>query len=107
VISSKLAKKFFGNENGLGKTIQVSNQFGKTDYTVTGVLDEISNRSDIKGEMFLSIHTLENPANRNGNDWADPNGMESGFVNLFITLKDGVDRMKHRIADHPVYKTKS
>jgi putative ABC transport system permease protein len=89
-----LAKKFFGNENGLGKTIQVSNQFGKTDYTVTGVLEDLTNRSDIKGEMFLSIHTLENPANRNGNDWADPNGMESGFVNLIVTLKDGTSKVE-------------
>lgn len=92
VISAALAKKFFGSDNALGKTIQVSNQFGKTDYTVSGILDEISDRSDIKGEIFLSIHTLENAANRNGNDWADPNGMDSGFVNLFITLKDGVDK---------------
>jgi putative ABC transport system permease protein len=91
VISSKLAKKFFGNENGIGKTVQVSNQFGKSDYTVTGILEDITFRSDIKGEMFLSIHTLENAANRNGNDWADPNGFESGFVNLFVTLKDGSD----------------
>ncbi|SMD43924.1 putative ABC transport system permease protein [Aquiflexum balticum DSM 16537] len=91
VISSKLAKKFFGNENGIGKTIQVSNQFGKSDYTVTGILEDITVRSDIKGEMFLSIHTLENAANRNGNDWADPNGMDSGFVNLYVTLKDGSD----------------
>lgn len=91
VISSKMAKKFFGNENGIGKTVQISNQFGKSDYTVTGILEDISVRSDIKGEMFLSIHTLENAANRNGNDWADPNGMESGFVNLFVTLKEDSD----------------
>ncbi|MCL6257577.1 ABC transporter permease [Aquiflexum sp. TKW24L] len=91
VISTKLAKKFFGNENGIGKTVQVSNQFGKSDYTVTGILEDITVRSDIKGEMFLSIHTLENAANRNGNDWADPNGLESGFVNLYVTLKDGSD----------------
>lgn len=89
VISSKLAKKLFGNENSIGKTVQVSNQFGKTDYSVTGVLEDISARSDIKAEVFLSIHTLENPSNRNGNDWADPNGLDSGFSNLFVTLKDG------------------
>lgn len=92
VISSKLEKRFFAHENGIGKTIQVSNQFGKTAYTVTGILDDISNRSDIKGEMFLSFHTLENEANRNGNDWANPNGLESGFVNLFVTIKSGADK---------------
>ena len=92
VISSKLSMKFFGRENGVGKTIQVSNQFGKTDYAVTGILEDITFRSDIKGEMYLSIHTLENEANRNQNNWADPNGMESGFVNLFVTLKSGVNK---------------
>ncbi|WP_194776850.1 ABC transporter permease [Pararhodonellum marinum] len=97
VISSKLARKLFGKANGVGKTIQISNQFGKTDYTVVGILEDISDRSDIKSEMFLSFHTLENPANRNGNDWADPNGVESGFVNHFVTLKEGVS--KHEIED--------
>ncbi|WP_373523111.1 ABC transporter permease [Aquiflexum sp.] len=92
VISSKLEKRFFAHGNGIGKTIQVINQFGKTAYTVTGVLDDIPNRSDIKGEIFLSFHTLENEANRNGNDWANPNGLESGFVNLFVTIKSGSDK---------------
>lgn len=92
VISSNLAKKLFGNTNGIGKTIQISNQFGKTEYTIVGVLEDIPDRSDITGEMFLSFQTLENPANRNGNDWADPNGIDSGFVNQFVTLNDGVSK---------------
>lgn len=92
VISSNLAKKLFGNADGIGNTIQISNQFGKTEYTIVGVLEDLSYRSDITGEMFLSFHTLENPANRNGNDWADPNGTDSGFVNHFVTLNDGVSR---------------
>jgi putative ABC transport system permease protein len=97
VISSNLAQKLFGNANDIGKTIQISNQFGKTDYTIVGILEDISDRSDIKSEMFLSFRTLENPANRNGNDWADPNGIDSGFANLYVTLKEGVS--KNRVED--------
>ncbi|REG82541.1 ABC transporter permease [Algoriphagus antarcticus] len=92
VITQAMAEKFFGNTDPIGKSFLLSNQFGKQEFTVTGVLEPISFRSDITGNIFLSIHTLENPANRPGNDWADPNGFDSGFVNLFILTKAGVDR---------------
>jgi len=54
------------------------------------VVEAISERSDLRGEVFVSIHTLENPGYRQGNDWADPNGLESGFVNMFLLTKSGV-----------------
>ncbi|MBN3583175.1 ABC transporter permease [Algoriphagus aestuarii] len=91
VITEELAKKYFGEEDALGKSFTLSNQFGKHDFTVTGVLAEIPARSDLAANIFLSIHTLENPKNRGGNDWADPNGVDSGFVNLFALSKSGVD----------------
>lgn len=92
VITLDMADKFFGETDPIGKSFLLSNQFGKQEFTVTGVLEPIPFRSDITGNIFLSIHTLENPANRSGNDWADPNGFDSGFVNLFILTKAGVDR---------------
>ncbi|MBB6327509.1 putative ABC transport system permease protein [Algoriphagus iocasae] len=91
VITEEMASKFFGEEDALGKSFTLSNQFGKLDFTVTGVLEGIPDRSDIGSNIFLSIHTLENPDNRSGNGWADPNGLESGFVNLFALTKNGVD----------------
>lgn len=91
VITQVMADKFFGKGDPIGKTFLLSNQFGKQEYSVTGVLETIPSRSDINGDIFLSINTLENPANRQGNDWADPNGFDSGFVNLFVMTKDGVD----------------
>lgn len=91
VITQAMADKFFGKVDPIGKTFLLSNQFGKQEYSVTGVLEPIPSRSDITGDIFLSIHSLENPASRSGNDWADPNGFESGFVNLFVMTKSGVD----------------
>uniref|UniRef100_UPI0025ED10CF ABC transporter permease n=1 Tax=Algoriphagus sp. TaxID=1872435 RepID=UPI0025ED10CF len=91
VITEELASKFFGEEDALGKSFTLSNQFGKQDFTVTGVLENIPSRSDLNANIFLSIHTLENPENRGGNDWANPNGVDSGFVNLFALSKTGVD----------------
>ncbi len=91
VITEELAAKFFGADDALGKSFSLSNQFGKQDFTVTGVLENIPVRSDLGANIFLSIHTLENPANRGGNDWSDPNGLESGFVNLYALSKEGVE----------------
>lgn len=91
VITQAIADKFFGNVDPLGKTFLLSNQFGKQEFAVTGILEPIPSRSDITANIFLSIHTLENPANRSGNDWADPNGLDYGLVNLFVLTKTGVD----------------
>jgi putative ABC transport system permease protein len=90
VLTDAIAQKLFGAQDPLGKIFTLSNQFGKTELTVTGVIEAIPDRSDLRGEVFVSIHTLENPAYRQGNDWADPNGLESGFVNLFLLARTGV-----------------
>ncbi len=90
VLTDQIAQKLFGNQDPIGEKFTLSNQFGKTELTITGVIDQIPDRSDLRGEVFVSIHTLENPAYRQGNDWADPNGLESGFVNLFLLTKIGV-----------------
>ncbi len=91
VISGEIATKLFGDSDALGKSFTISNNFGKNDFTITGVLDEIPLRSDLRSEVFLSIHFLENESNRNGNYWADPDGMDSGFANLFLQTNPGVD----------------
>lgn len=89
VITHALAEKYFGTSDALGKAISLSNQFGKADFTITGVLDKIPAQSDFVGDIFLSIHTLERPEYRKENGWADPNGLESGFVNMFLLLNEG------------------
>ena len=92
VITQNMADKFFGSADPIGETFLLSNQFGKQEFTITGVLETIPFRSDIKGDIFLSFSSLENPDNRSGNDWADPNGFDSGFVNLYVLAKTGVDQ---------------
>ncbi|MDN3203316.1 ABC transporter permease [Algoriphagus sediminis] len=94
VISNHLANKLFGDSDALGKSFTISNNFGKNDFTVTGVLDEIPLRSDLSSQVFLSIHFLENEANRNGNTWADPDGMDSGFANLYVQTNPGIKSEK-------------
>jgi putative ABC transport system permease protein len=45
VITEEMAKKYFGSENPIGKTITVNK---KTDFTVTGVLDNIPHNSHLQ-----------------------------------------------------------
>jgi putative ABC transport system permease protein len=93
-LSERMSQKLFGNENGVGKTVTVSNQFGNTPYTVVAVFKNMPETSDIKAEVLLSLSTLAGAAGRNGNDWADPNGVESGFTSIYLLLKPGVSGKK-------------
>ncbi len=86
VLTEIFATKLLGSTDVIGKTVIVSNQFGNTPYTIAAVIREIPQESDIKADVFLSIHTLESAANRDDNDWADPNTLESGFVNIYCLL---------------------
>ena len=90
-ITQTIANKLYGNSNAVGKTITVSNQFGNLLYTVGAVIKDLPVTSDIQANVFLSLQTLENPANRDGNDWADPKGMDAGFTNIYFLLSKGVD----------------
>jgi putative ABC transport system permease protein len=87
-LSEPLANKMFGKTDVVGQVVTVSNQFGNIPYTVQAVY-EVPANSDIRGEVLLSINTLENAANRDGNDWADPNGFDNGFVNIYLQLNKG------------------
>ena len=87
-LSASLAQKLFGNIDAVGKTLNVSNQFGTTLYTVTGVFADIPANSDLQTNVVLSFSTLNIAANRSGNDWADPNTLDSGFSNLYFDLNE-------------------
>lgn len=80
------AKLFESAEKAVGKTLTVSNQFGNTLYTVTGVFADFPANSDLQTDAVLAFSTLNSPANRDGNDWADPATVQSGFSNLFLLL---------------------
>ncbi|HSF45236.1 MAG TPA: ABC transporter permease, partial [Chitinophagaceae bacterium] len=101
-LTSSMAKKLFDSEDVVGKTVLVSNQFGNTVYTVASVIRDIPENSDIKANVLLSIHTLESAANRDGNDWADPNTTENSFVNLYCLLDKSAqpEAVSRKITDY-------
>ena len=89
-ISKDAAIKYFGNTDPLGKSLFLFNQFGKTTYTVEGIYT-IPVNSDLRYDMVFSLETLKNPANLNGNSWAQLDNLNSQFINTFFLLQEGVN----------------
>jgi putative ABC transport system permease protein len=90
-LSATLARKLFGTERAVGKSLKVSNQFGTTLYTVTGVFADFPANSDLQAEVILALSTLNSRANRSDNDWADPATMDSEYANLYVFLDERTD----------------
>ncbi|MBN2347603.1 MAG: ABC transporter permease [Bacteroidales bacterium] len=85
VISKKIATIYFGNENPVGKNLDVN--FGKHSLLITGVIDEIPDNSSIKFDMVVSYETgLElDPWLEQVHDWYNT------FSQTYIQLSPGVN----------------
>jgi len=54
VLSEKMSKKFFGNQDPLGKIIQFDQ---KADFTVTGIIRDIPSNSHLQTDVFIPFET--------------------------------------------------
>jgi putative ABC transport system permease protein len=54
VLSEKMSKKFFGNQDPLGKIIQFDQ---KADFTVTGIIKDIPSNSHLQTDVFIPFET--------------------------------------------------
>lgn len=55
VITKQLAEKYFHGDEALGKSFRVDN---KTDFTITGIIENLPENTDIRQEIFLSYVTI-------------------------------------------------
>ncbi|MGD8779737.1 MAG: ABC transporter permease [Ignavibacteria bacterium] len=80
VITEKIAKKYFGDENPIGKIINADN---RTDYVVNAVVKDVPENSHFKWEFMGSLMRYE----RNINDqfW-----LSNNFY-TFVQLREGTD----------------
>lgn len=101
VISKKLAKKYFGNEEPIGKTFTIGPRLAQ--YKVTGVFDKIPDNSHFHYDAFLSMSSrkVSNPTWSNLgwytylvlNKNADPGKLEARFPGL--VMKYVVPEIQH------------
>jgi putative ABC transport system permease protein len=85
-LSSTTARKYFNDQNPLGKVLTINNEFGENLYTVVALFDDFPNNSDLKFDILLSLQTLANPANLNGSDWASLDGTSS-YLTTYMQLQ--------------------
>ena len=84
IVTNRIARKYFGNENPIGKTIRLDN---KLDFQITGILQDIPKNTDRRQEIYLSYKNL-----KDHNPWvAQENWL--GYAHeqqCFVVLKQGV-----------------
>jgi len=81
VITKALARKYFGNEDPVGKVISFK-EGDKAAYKVTGVINKVPLNSHFHFELFASMASL--PESK------EPTWMSSNFY-TYLLLKDGRD----------------
>ncbi len=81
IVTDEMAKKFFGNENALGKTLKVNND---KVFTITGIVKDVPLNSSIRFSWLASFKIFEEK-----NKWLESWG-NNGIQN-FVQLKEGVD----------------
>ncbi|MFD1145187.1 ABC transporter permease [Larkinella insperata] len=58
VLSESTAKKYFGSQNPVGKTVRINAGGGDKEYAVTGVVDDCPSHSQIQYDLLASFTSL-------------------------------------------------
>jgi putative ABC transport system permease protein len=83
VLLKPTAIKLFGNDNAVGKLININDSYGKHDFKVTGVVDQSLGKSHLEGNMFISMKS-----GNTGNSIAnDPEWAGNNFLFSYIVLR--------------------
>jgi len=80
VISEKAARKYFGNENPVGKLLKLNNEF---DYMITGVMEDMPQNSHFRYDIFATLTAAEKVA---GADWMNNWGWQNFLV--YFVMQD-------------------
>jgi putative ABC transport system permease protein len=82
LMSESAAKKYFGDEEPIGKSVQIED-YG--DFVVTGIFEDVPINSHIKFNIMLSMKSLYDRAERAITSWSWYD------FNTYIQLEDGTD----------------
>jgi len=85
-LSTTTAKKYFNDQNPIGKVLTIKNEFGENLFTVTAIFKDFPENSDLKFNILLALETLANPANLHGSDWANLEGTSS-YLTTYLKLQ--------------------
>jgi ABC-type antimicrobial peptide transport system permease subunit len=80
VLTEKTARKYFGDEDPMGKIIKVQNKF---DFKVTAVLKDVPINSDIRFTVLTPVEFMKELAGFNYENWG------TNCIFTYIILKNG------------------
>lgn len=86
VITERLAEKYFKKDQAIGKTFRLDN---KTDFTITGILKNLPENTDIRQEIYLSY-----PSIKQTTPWLNTWGGILSATQAYVLLKPGTDASK-------------
>ncbi|CAN5177860.1 hypothetical protein BH23BAC1_BH23BAC1_47500 [soil metagenome] len=90
VITESTAKRYFGNENPLGKILKINNE---KDYQVTGIAEDVPHNSQIKFDFLASFSSL-NVAKKE--EWFSAN-----YITYFLlTSQSAIETLQAKIPQY-------
>lgn len=84
VVTRETAKKFFADENPIGKTLRLQKVF---DFKVTGVIEDFPSNTDFPFRMLVSYASMPTLFEERMADWVSVNDGHS----VFVALQPGAD----------------
>ncbi len=82
VISRDVAYKYFGDENPVGKVLNLNNS---ADYIIKGVIQNVPHNSSIQFDIVLPWSYMFNES------WYDDDYWDSQFLHTYVLLNESVD----------------
>lgn len=86
IITETTARKYFGDDDPVGQTFMLENE---TLFTVTGVLKDLPENTDLKAGIFVSYSTLKTYNPWLASDIAGWNGIRDG-MKCYVQLQPGI-----------------
>ena len=96
VLTETIAKKLFENENPVGKLLEINNEERK--FEITGVIADLSKKSHIKAEVFVSMPTFYEQIPE---EWTSSRGWMVMHTYALINKEENVSSFYDRMSEFP------
>ncbi len=96
VLTETIAEKLFEDENPIGKLLEVNNE--KQKFEITGVVPDLSKKSHIKAEVFVSMSTFYDQIPE---DWTSSRGWMVMHTYALVDQKDNIRKFYDRMVEFP------
>jgi len=100
VLSQRAAKKYFGNEDPMGKVLTVNN---RTNFNVTGVFSDMPANSHFVMDFVVPYDTYFQVSNNDINNWGS-NFSYTYFLLQEGTNPDGFENKIHPVIERPLFE---